>query len=284
MRSLLRKRRFLSPVWRGAAIASLALLSPQAVAAESLHPWLDQRVGAFVGAVNFDVDVTMAKWTEGERIDYINLARLGVPESDTDLWARLSTRIGTRWQLGFDYFTIDVAGGRAVDFEFEFGDLAVPVGASTEAALDADFYVVSMNYSFYRSHRAEFGAGLGVHGVDLEYDLFAEVRAGSMVRTLGEEQDDFLAPLPNAAIYAAYAFTPKLLGQLKGGWISLSYDEYDGELLALHAQLAYLLTGRVSVGLGYSMFDLDVTRDRGTLREYYDFDLQGPRVFLAVGF
>lgn len=284
MRSLFRNRRFLFAGWRCAVLASLVLLSPQAVAAESLHPWLDQRVSAYVGAVDFDVDATMAKWTEGERIDYINLARLGVPESDTDLWARVSTRIGSRWQVGFDYFTIDVAGGRSVNFEFEFGDLVVPVGATAETALDADFYVLSMNYAFYRSRRAELGAGLGIHGVNLEYDLFAEVRAGSMVRTLGEEQDDFLAPLPNAAISWSYAFSPKLLGQLKGGWISLSYDEYDGELLALHAQLSYLLSGRFSVGLGYSMFDFDVERDRGTLREYYDLDLQGPRVFLAVGF
>jgi hypothetical protein len=254
------------------------------VAAESLHPWLDRRVTVFVGAVNFDVDATMAKWTEGERVDYVNLGRLGVPESDADLWARVSARVGSRWQVGLDYFTIDVAGGRAVNFEFEFGDLVVPVGASVDTSLDADFYVLSINYAFYRSDRLELGAGLGVHGVGLKYDLFAEARAGSVVRTLGEEEDDFLAPLPNAAVYGAYAFTPKLLGQLKGGWISLSYDEYDGELLALHAQLAYRLSGRVSVGLGYSMFDFDVERNRGIRRESYDLDLQGPRVFLGMVF
>ncbi len=280
------ERRLVSPGRRSAvlAVAALTLLSPQVVAAESLHPWFDRRVNIFVGAVNFDVDATMAKWTEGERIDYINLGRLGVPESDTDLWARVSTRIGSRWQLGFDYFNIDVAGSRAVNFEFEFGDLVVPVGASVDTSLAADFYVLSMTYAFYRSDRMELGAGLGVHGVGLEYDLFAEVRAGSLVRTLGEEEDDFLAPLPNAVIYGSYAFTPKLLGQLKLGWISLSYDEYDGELLALHAQLAYLLTDRVSVGLGYTMFDFDVERNRGARRDYYDLDLQGPRVFVAMGF
>lgn len=280
------RRCFLSP-GRGPAasvLATLALLLPQVVLADSLHPWLDRRVSVFVGAVDFNVDAVMAKWTEGENIDYVNLARLGVPETDTDIWARVSTRVGSRWQLSFDYFTIDVAGGRAVNFEFEFGDLVVPVGASADAALDADFYVFSMNYALYRSDRMELGAGLGIHGVGLEYDLFAEVRAGSVVRTLGEEEDDFLAPLPNAAIYGVYAFTPKLLGQLKGGWISLSYDEYDGELLALHAQLAYLITDRVSIGLGYTMFDFDVERNRDTRREYYDLDLNGPRIFLAMGF
>lgn len=266
------------------AVAALALLSPPAATADSLHPWLDSSVSVFVGAVNFDVDATMAKWTEGEDIDYVNLARLGVPESDTDLWARVSARVGNRWQVGFDYFTIDVAGGRAVNFEFEFGDLVVPLGASVDASLEAQFYVLSMNYALYRSDRMELGAGLGVHGVDLAYDLFAEARAGSLVRTLGEEDDSFLAPLPNASLYATYAFTPKLVGQLKGGWISLSYDEYDGELLALHAQMAYLLTGRLSVGLGYTMFDFDVERNRATRREYYDLNLQGPRVFLAVTF
>lgn len=266
------------------ALAWLALTLPQVVSAESLHPWLDRRVSFFVGAVDFDVDATIAKWTEGEEADYVDLARLGVPESDTDLWARVSARLGERWQINADYFTIDVAGGRAVNFDFEFGDLVVPVGAAVDASLDVDFYVLSLSYAFYRSDRAELGAGLGIHGVDLEYDMFAEARIGSAVRELGEEDDDFLAPLPNAALYATYAFSPRLIGQAKVGWISLSYDEYDGELLALHAQLAYLLTRRTSLGLGYTFFDFDVERDRGTRREYYDLDLDGPRIFLSVAF
>lgn len=272
------RRRHLLP------LAGLALLISQAGSAESLHPWLDRRVAISVGAVDFDVDATIAKWTEGEDIDYVNLARLGVPESDTDLWARVSARLGERWHVGVDYFTIDVAGGRAVNFDFEFGDLVVPVGASVDASLDVDFYVLSMRYAFYRSDRVELGAGVGVHGVDLEYDMFAEARIGSALRELGEEDDDFLAPLPNAALYATYAFSPRLLGQVQTGWISLSYDDYDGELLALHAQLAYLLTRRTSLGLGYTYFDFDVERDRGTRREYYDLDLQGPRVFFSVAF
>ena len=286
MNSRIRKRSFLSPgTARGLlSLALLALLVPQAACAESLHPWLDRRLSLSVGAVDFNVDAKIANWTEGEDIDYVDLGRLGVPESDTDLWARLSARLGERWQIGMDYFTIDVAGGRAVNFEFEFGDLVVPVGASVDASLDVDFYVLSMSYAFYRSDRLELGGGVGVHGVDLEYDMFAEARVGSVVRELGEENDDFLAPLPNAALYATYAFTPRLLGQAKAGWISLSYDEYDGDLLALHAQLAYLLTGRTSLGLGYTFFDFDVEHDRGTRREFYDLDLEGPRVFFSVVF
>jgi hypothetical protein len=286
MKSRICKRRLLS-LGGGLAVLPLAwlvLLVPQAVSAESFHPWLDRRVAVFVGAVNFNVDATIAKWTEGEEVDYVNLARLGVPESDTDFWARLTARLGERWQIGMDYFTIDVAGGRQVNFDFKFGDLVVPVGASVDASLGVDFYVLSMSYAFYRSDRLELGGGVGVHGVNLEYDMFAEARIGSMVRAVGEEEDDFLAPLPNAALYAAYAFSPRLLGQVQGGWISLSYDEYDGELLALHAQLAYLLTGRTSLGLGYTFFDFDVERDRGTRREYYDLNLHGPRVFLSVAF
>jgi hypothetical protein len=78
-------------------------------------------------------------------------------------------------------------------------------------------------------------------------DLWARVsaRVGSLVRTLGEEEDDFLA---------------------------------------LHSQLAYLLNARMSVGVGHTFFDFDVERNRGTRREYYDLDLQGPRVFFNVAF
>ena len=146
MNSGSRRRHFLP-------LAGLALLVSQAGSAESLHPWLDRRVTISIGAVDFDVDATIANWTEGEDVDYINLARLGVPESDTDLWARLGLRLGERWQISMDYFTIDVAGGRAVNFDFEFGDLVVPIGASVDSSLDVDFYVLIMSYAFYKSDR-----------------------------------------------------------------------------------------------------------------------------------
>lgn len=62
-------RRFLSQGSWGfvPALASLALLLPQAGDAESLHPWLDRRAVVVIGAVAFNVDATIASWTESAR-------------------------------------------------------------------------------------------------------------------------------------------------------------------------------------------------------------------------
>jgi len=265
----------------GLAIAGLLATPAQA---ESLNPALDKRFTLTLGASKFDVDARLASWTEGEDKQVVDLGRIGVPEDDTSIWAGLNWRLSNRWRLALNYFSIDVDGGNSVDFDFEFGDLVVPVGASVDASLTLDFYVLSLGYAFYKSDRAELGVGLGVHGVDLDFDLYAERRINDQVTVLGEESEDFLAPLPNAYLYAAYAFSPKILAHIHGGWVSLNYDEYEGELLALNAQLAYWPAEWFSIGLGYSFIDVDVDRDRGRKREHYDLDLDGPRAFVSVAF
>jgi hypothetical protein len=269
---------------RGLAALLIAGLCALPAQADSLHPGLDRKVTVTLGASDFDVDARVASWEEGEDKQVIDLGRIGVPEDDSSVWAGIHWKVSDRWRLAASYFSIDVDGGSRVDFDFEFGDLVVPVGASVDASLSLDFYVLTVGYSFFRSERAELGLGLGVHGVDLDFDIYAERRIGDNVTVLGQESEDFLAPLPNAYLYGSYAFSPKILAQLSGGWVSLTYDEYDGELLSLNGQLAYWPNESFSIGLGYSFIDIDVDRDRGTKREYYDLDLDGPRAFVSVAF
>ncbi len=264
-------------------LAAAGLQAAPAVA-DSLHPGLERTVTVTLGASEFDVDARVASWSEGEDKQVVDLGRIGVPEDDSSVWAGINWRVSDRWRLAASYFSIDVDGGSSVDFDFEFGDLVVPVGASVDSSLSLDFYVLTVGYAFYKSDRAELGVGLGVHGVDLDFDIYAERRIGNQVTVLGQESEDFLAPLPNAYFYGAYAFSPKILAQFHGGWVSLTYDEYDGELLALNGQLAYWPTESFSIGLGYSFIDIDVDRDRGSKREYYDLDLDGPRAFVSVAF
>ena len=269
---------------RGLAALLIAGLCASPAQAESLHPALDKRLTFTLGATEFDVDARVASWSEGEDKQVIDLGRIGVPEDDTSLWAGLNWNMSERWRLGLNYFSIDVDGGDSVDFDFEFGDLVVPIGASVDASLSLDFYVLSIGYALYKSDRSELGVGLGVHGVDLDFEIYAERRIGGQVTVLGQESEDFLAPLPNAYFYGAFALSPKILAQVHGGWVSLTYDEYDGELLTLNGQLAYWPTESFSIGLGYSFIDIDVDRDRGSKREYYDLDLDGPRAFVSVAF
>lgn len=265
--------------------AMLAGLLPGRVAAEGFHPSHGSPFSVSAGAAWFHVDAKMSKWTEGEEEEeVIDLDRLGVDNTDTSPYLTFDWRVSPRWVLAADYFRLDVSGGRRVDFDFEFGDLVVPIGAAVDSVLKLDFYVFSAAYSFQRSERAEFGFGLGVHGVDLTYELYADTRIGDATVILGEEDDNFLAPLPNLYIHGSYAFTPELVARIESGWLSLTYDDYDGDLLTLHGQLAYWWTDRFAIGAGYSFIDLDVVRDRGTRREHYDIYMNGPRAFVTYTF
>ncbi len=236
------------------------------------------------GVLDATGEFRVAKAFRGAPVDVLDLDRLGVDDRDLNAFASLDWRVTDRWSLGLDVFQLEVSGGRQVDFDFEYGDLLVPVGARVDSELDLAFYVLSLSYSVYRSDRLHVGLGLGVHGVDTRYDLSARTTVGGTETLLGSESDDFIAPLPNLCASVVYAFTDQLVGQLDGGWLSLGYGDVSGDLVSLHGQLAWWFNERVGAGLGYSFLDLDV-EDRGNrFRDIYDLQMQGPRLILKLAF
>ena len=113
--------------WLSAAVLACLLAGP--AAAEGFHPADDKRFSFSAGAVYFNVDARLGKWTEGEDPKYIDLERLGVDESDVSPYMTFDWRASTRWVLSADYFRLDVSGGRSVGFDFEYGDLVIPTPA-----------------------------------------------------------------------------------------------------------------------------------------------------------
>ena len=75
-----------------------------------------------------------------------------------------------------------------------------------------------------------------------------------------------------------------LLFNYGGGWMSLSYDDYDGELIFARGALEYWPFEHVGLGAGYSYISADVDRDTGKKKENYDVEMPGPIFYLTVGF
>ena len=68
------------------------------------------------------------------------------------------------------------------------------------------------------------------------------------------------------------------------GWLSLSYEDWDGDLFAIGAQLEYSVSKRFVIGVGYTNEDLDVAHEDSTGREKYELDMKGPTLFLGTRF
>ena len=191
---------------------------------------------------------------------------------------------GERWSLRLDYFGFHDDAKKTAEFDFEFEDLIVPVGARTDSSLDLDVYAASLAYSFIHCNRAKFGVGAGVHAVDFDLEISAKVTVAGKEIPLGESNEDFFVPLPNLYAYGAYACTERLVLRYGGGWISASWGDYEGSFVFANAFIEYWPFQNAGFGAGYRYVAADIEYDPGSKTEKYDVRLPGPVGYVVFGF
>jgi hypothetical protein len=146
-------------------------------------------------------------------------------------------------------------------------------------------YAVNLAYSFYHSERARIGVGLGVHIADIDLDIKGKKSepGGQVIKTRNGNAD-ILAPLPNLYAIGAYGFTDRFILRYGGGWMDMTYGDYDGELYFAKAFLEYWPFKYVGFGAGYRYLYADVQWDPGHKKEDYEFTLPGPMLYMTLGF
>ena len=214
----------------------------------------------------------------------VDMDDLGLDDDYVTVFLTGAFRLGKRWRLQLDYFGYHEDSTKISDFQFEFDDVLIPVGATVDSSLDIDVYVANLGYDIYQSNRSRITLGLGAHVADLDMEISGEARLGDTTIDLGEGDEDILAPLPNLYISGAYAIRENLIVKCSGGWMSLSYGDYDGDLVFVRGLLEYWPFTNVGLGAGYAYTKADIDYDPGNRKETYDIKMPGPVVYLAVGF
>lgn len=251
----------------------------------AFNPVLDDTFTIRLGASFEQVDTQAAKFDPAQGVGAdIDLEQLGLDDNDVSLFLNARWRFSERWHLGLSYYGTDRSGSRTVDREIRFGELVVPIDGVVNTSFSADIYVLDLGYSFFKTSRAEFGARFGVHLADLDVALSGRGNIGQSDVNLGTASADTLAPLPNIGLFGLYALTPKLAVSGMLGYFSLDYQEYDGEVTVASAALDYRLTDTFGLGLGYSLLDFNLDVDEDIFDEHYEFEFNGPVVYLSAGF
>lgn len=245
---------------------------------------LDNRLTIYGGAQFYDATGEFNSTNEGFPRITIDLDDLGLDENPVSPVAGVIFKFGKRWNLRLDYFGFNENGKRTADFSFNFGDLVVPIGARLDSSLNLNIYVVNLSYDFIYTEKARFGLGFGVHTADIDLDVSGRVTVAGREIFLGEGEEDFTAPVPNLYASGAYAFTDRFILRYGGGWLSLSYGDYEGSLWFVNASLEYWPFRHVGFGAGYRYFSADVEYNPGDRKEEYDVRFPGPVVYATLGF
>lgn len=268
----------------GAALVSAVICcAPETTQAQALQDKFWLQVTAYYPKIDTDVTVTpTGSATEGTNID---LERdLGLDDREILPAVFGGVRIGRRFSIGADYYSLGRETTRAIDRDLVFDGVTYPVNAEVTAEFNTDVYRLTLGYAFLRRDNIELGAALGLHATNFEVGLSGEGAAGGGGITLQTRAQDFLAPLPTIGLFGTFELAPGLSLGGRFDWLSLSIGDYDGRLINTQATLAYRVTRNVGVGIMYRYVDyrVDVEKDRFTGRFAYQF--AGPAAFVEIGF
>ena len=281
------KRRFGNPAF---ALAVGALLALQSIPARADHPRFGDKVTFSIGGMEHQGEGSVASTRESLPLDRLTFADLGLGDDTGIGWAKLVWQFAEAWQFSITYSSFDATGFNSASETGNFDDTEWEVGASLTSSLDLELFIVDFNWDFLKTEKGRLGVGGGIHAADFDFDLLVEVFAtvggggGRDLILVGQEEASVLAPLPNLSLGGGYRLAENVYVDARFGWLSLSYDKYDGRLFSARSALEWRAWTNVGFGVAYQYVDVDVDVEGSRSVERYDLKFHGPILFMSVGF
>ena len=272
--------------WLTAAI--LACASGAALAQDyDYHPALSDNfifaAGAFrsdsafkISAEGSDID------EEGNDIDFGD--SVGVDNSNTLLNAQLRWKFGKqrKWSVWGQYFSNNATGDATLEEDVEFQRVTFREGTFVEAGVKVTIYRLFVGRSFVKNEQHDFGAGAGIHNLDISSFIGGEIKIDD--ETTGYQRADAGGSqiLPN--IGAWYNFSPARRWIVHGrvDWISANIGDYDGTMWNFNAGVGVQAWRHVGFDLSYQYFDIDLKVDKTDWQGGADMRYSGPVVSMTV--
>lgn len=216
--------------------------------------------------------------TPNDPVDLEN--ELGLDDSDQTFLAALDWRFARRHELALRYFALDRSASRVLDTEVEIDDTVYPVGAEVDTKLDISVFEVAYAYSVIFTERSDLSLGIGVSAQDFDFAIAS--------RAHGLEDSNFVAPLPTLNINYDYALNDKWYLKTGFGWLDVSFDvddaDIDGSIIRYDVGVEWRALKNVSVGLAYSVFDVEVDYADDEDNASFDYRYKGPVLSLSTYF
>lgn len=105
---------------------------------------------------------------------------LGLANRKGTPYILLGMRLGERWRVEFEYYTLKRTAPSDVNRQIKWGEVGFPASAHLDSTFNSTVYRLSGGYSFYKSTDAEAGASFGLHMTDFMLELSGEA-TGPMV-------------------------------------------------------------------------------------------------------
>lgn len=265
-----------------AASCALSVVGATSASAQALEDRYWFEASAFKPNIDTHVKISSKNGAIGTDIGLESDLNLADRETLPSFVA--GARLGSRWAITGEYFSLDREGNAGLTRDITFDDVVYPAGVAVASSFDTAVYRMTVAYSFIRNDRAEVGVAVGAHVTQFDFVLDGEAHIGGAAIQATRRERDALAPLPTVGLYAGYRITPKLSIGGRVDYMSLGVGDYDGQLTNAQATVTYRLFKNVGVGAAYRYVDYGLKIDKDRWNGDMSYQFQGPAVFLQVGF
>ncbi|HKE92707.1 MAG TPA: hypothetical protein VKB34_00260 [Povalibacter sp.] len=243
------------------------------------HPMMRDRFVLGVGVSRTESSVTASLNDSGSGLGSIIDFEddLGLDRNNVIAVLTFGMRVGDRWRLDVEYFTLNRDNVEHVDRTLDWGRLSIPLNATIRSNFNVEDIRVSVGYSFFRRTDKEVGVGLGAHVMSLD----ATVSADDFGRQNASVNS---APLPVFIFYARMALTDRWLLNMRGERLSLDTGDIDGSIFNSEVDFVYQPWRHFNVGVGYRDINLEVTSSDETWRGKAQVRQNGPMLFVSSTF
>ena len=272
------------------AAVGLAMISGNTIAAGAftgIHPLLSDRftigAGAFWPSISGHFSIDPPGGGNGTDVDFQKDA--GLDDSLTLPAFGATWRLSNRWRVQGEFFTVGQSTTHSARKILDIGGDLIEVGAKLKTDSDLDIARGFLGYSFVKTDKADMGAGLGLHYLNIDISVVGEIKVGNEERKARRGIDDW-AVLPNVGAYAGYAFSPKWFVGGRVDWISANINDYDGTIWNAEATVQYQMFKHFGVGVAYRYLDFELGKDNGTKKAdwFIQSEYSGPMLFFTANF
>ncbi len=238
-------------------------------------PQFDLRVSAFQDMISTKVAKDTSAGVPGFETDIEDF--LGAADEKTVLQVDATLRLGHYHRFEFGYFELGRNSTTLLGSDLSFGDELFPAGTDVVTRVDARVFRAGYAYSLIRDAQKELGVMAGVHFTSFDIDISAGA-TGQKVRSSAG------TPLPVIGAHASIFLSEKTTVGAKLQIFRTDFDRYEGSLNYGALDIQRRLGEKVSIGLGYNFYRMNLSSNDSDVNGYLKVRHHGPTVFFTIGY
>ena len=206
---------------------------------------------------------------------------LNIGDSDASLDISMLWRISKKHRVELEYFNISQDGVKTLDANIRFGDSVFEEQFEIDSSLKTRVIRVGYGYSFVNDARNEFGLHLGLHVTDIDAAVAVVGDGdGSGLR----EAAGATAPLPVIGAHGSHRFGNRWVVYGRAQYFKLDVNDFDGDMIQYAVGIEHDTFERVSLGLAFKSFEIDIGIEKDDWLGNADFKYSGPTLYFRLGF